>query len=139
MTMEELAKYINDKIDDINNRFPNLISSKQKDNYIKSNTNLEMSPEEIETKIKEIDDLYENIIKQQERIIELRKELARELQKKKEELKDVNKTFGEVYKSYVIHTLKLYEDVVNDEPPYTTVLASLYPPSLLDFAVTEII
>ena len=137
MTMEELAKYINDKIDDINNRFPNLISSEQKDNYIKSNTNLEMSPEEIETKIKEIDDLYENIIKQQERIIELRKELARELQKKKEELKDVNKTFGEVYKSYVIHTLKLYEDVVNDESITLEAKKQVFESRLSEYLASE--
>lgn len=39
MTIEELIKYTNDKIDDINKRFPNLISNLQKGNYIKENIN----------------------------------------------------------------------------------------------------
>lgn len=115
MSAEELTKYISDKVDSINKRYPNLISNVQKENYISSNINLEMTPEQINEKINKIDNLYDEIIKRQERLIESRKELARELQKKKEELRDVNKTFGEVYKSYIIHTLKMYEDIINDE------------------------
>ena len=115
MTIEGLIKYIGEKIDEINNRFPGLISTEQKENYIRANTNSEMTPEEINAKVREIDNLIEEINKEQERIIEFQKELASELQRKKEGLKGVNKTFGEVYKSYVIHVLRLYEDVINDE------------------------
>lgn len=55
MTIEELTKYISDKIDDINKRYPNLINNVQKSNYINSNINLEMTQEQINNKIIEID------------------------------------------------------------------------------------
>ena len=80
MSVEELTKYISDKVDSINKQYPNLISNVQKENYISSNINLEMTPEQINEKINKIDNLYDEIIKRQERLIESRKELARELQ-----------------------------------------------------------
>ncbi len=96
MTVEELIKYINDKIDDINKRFPNLISNSQRENYIKENVNLQMTPEEIKKKVKEIDELYEEIIRQQERLQKLKAQLTIELQKKKEAIENVNKQFENV-------------------------------------------
>ena len=96
MTVEELIKYINDKIDDINKRFPNLISNSQRENYIKENVNLQMTPEEIKKKVKEIDELYEEIIRQQERLQNLKAQLTIELQKKKEAIENVNKQFENV-------------------------------------------
>ena len=114
MNIHELKKYILDKIDDINNIYPNFINDIQKDNYINSNINSEMTQEQIDKKFLEIDDLYNKIIKKQEKLTQLRKELYIELENKKEELKNVNKTFGEVYKAYVIHILKMYEDIIDD-------------------------
>lgn len=73
MSVEELTKYISDKVDSINKQYPNLISNVQKENYISSNINLEMTPEQINEKINKIDNLYDEIIKRQERLIESRK------------------------------------------------------------------
>lgn len=98
MNIHELKKYILDKIDDINKIYPNFINDVQKDNYINSNINSEMTQEQIDKKFLEIDNLYNEIIKKQEKLTQLRKELYIELENKKEELKNVNKTFGEVYK-----------------------------------------
>lgn len=98
MNIHELKKYILDKIDDINKIYPNFINAVQKDNYINSNINSEMTQEQIDKKFLEIDNLYNEIIKKQEKLTQLRKELYIELENKKEELKNVNKTFGEVYK-----------------------------------------
>ena len=63
MSAEELTKYISDKVDSINKQYPNLISNVQKENYISSNINLEMTPEQINEKINKIDNLYDEIIK----------------------------------------------------------------------------
>ncbi len=137
MSVEELTKYISDKVDSINKQYPNLISNVQKENYISSNINLEMTPEQINEKINKIDNLYDEIIKRQERLIESRKELARELQKKKEELRDVNKTFGEVYKSYIIHTLKMYEDIINDESITIDTKKQIFESRLNEYLASE--
>ncbi len=86
MTTDELIKYINSKIEDINKIFPNLISNEQKENYIKTSIRVNMKPDEIQEKVEEIDELYEEIIQHQYRLLDARKELARQYQKKKDEL-----------------------------------------------------
>ena len=101
MTVEGLKNYINAKIDEINKSFPGSISEDQKESYIKS-INPSMTQDEINEKIKEIDQFCVKMLEQ----LKIRYELDSELQRRKEELNGINKTFGEVYKSYIIHVLK---------------------------------
>ena len=109
MTVAELIEHINAKIDEINKSFPGSISEDQKESYIKS-INPSMTQDEINEKIKEIDQFCEKMLEQ----LKIRYELDSELQRRKEELNGINKTFGEVYKSYIIHVFKIYEDVIYD-------------------------
>ncbi len=113
MSAEELSKYINKKIDDINLKYPNFITNEQRNNYINKNVNIEMTPEQIDKKISEIDNMYNKIVSQINISNQLTQDLDIKFQNKK--IKNVDKTFGEVYKSYVIHALKLYEEIVNDK------------------------
>ena len=71
MNIGELIEYINDKIDNINEKYPNLISDEQRNNYIKSNVNLSMNSNEMNNCIKKIDILYNEITKQQEQTSKL--------------------------------------------------------------------
>lgn len=106
-----LINYINDKINQLNYKFPNYISEQQRESFIKNNVTENMSESEIQDKIKYIDQLFEQITKQQEKIQELRKELARELQKKKDEKLEQPKIFGQTYKSNLIEIFKMYDEI----------------------------
>lgn len=137
MNIHELKKYILDKIDDINKIYPNFINAVQKDNYINSNINSEMTQEQIDKKFLEIDNLYNEIIKKQEKLTQLRKELYIELESKKEELKNVNKTFGEVYKAYIIHILKMYEDIIDDRSITASNKKQIFESRLNEYLISE--
>lgn len=106
-----LINYINDKINQLNYKFPNYISEQQRESFIKNNVNENMTESEVQDKIKYIDQLFEQIMKQQEKIQELRKELARELQKKKEEKLEQPKIFGQTYKSNLIEIFEMYDEI----------------------------
>lgn len=106
-----LINYINDKINQLNYKFPNYISEQQRESFIKNNVTENMTESEVQDKIKYIDQLFEQITKQQEKIQELRKELARELQKKKEEKLEQPKIFGQTYKSNLIEIFKMYDEI----------------------------
>lgn len=106
-----LINYINNKINEINSKFPNYISEQQRESFIKNNVIENMSESEVQDKINFIDQLFEQIIKQQEKIQELRKELARELRKKKEEKLEQPKIFGQTYKSNLIEIFKMYDEI----------------------------
>lgn len=106
-----LINYINDKINQLNYKFPNYISEQQRKSFIKNNVTENMTESEVQDKIKYIDQLFEQITKKQEKIQELRKELARELQKKKEEKLEQPKIFGQTYKSNLIEIFKMYDEI----------------------------
>ncbi len=137
MNVIELTKYISNKIDELNKRFPNLISNIQKENYIKSNINIEMTENEIRKKVKEVDNLYDEIIIEQERLLEMNQNLTKELQKKKEQLKNVDKSFGEVYKSYVIHIFKIFEEIINDEGISDKIKKQVFESRLKEYLFSE--
>ena len=78
MTVDELIKYVTNKIDDINEKFPNSISNEEKENYIKDNITIDMTPNEIDKQKVAIDNIVEEFIKK----LEERQEYLKQLSKK---------------------------------------------------------
>ena len=90
MAVEEFIKYINDKIDDINKKYPNSISNEQKENYIKSNVNTNMTPEEIEKKKIEVDSIAEEYVKTMQQQIEYLNQMSKKFNDTDYQLRNID-------------------------------------------------
>ncbi len=78
MTNEDLIKYINEKIDDINRQYPKTISNEQMKKFIELNIHENMSQNEIDNKKTEVDTLHDEYIAR----IKSRSKYLKEMQKK---------------------------------------------------------
>lgn len=110
MSMEEknskIENYIYRLANDVNRDYPGLISSDRGDQAIRMYKD---SPKDLQEIIKEIEDIKEKLIAQ-------RKEQVKKIEELKKQIKEVPKEdpyFGEVYKSYIIHIMSIYETIEN--------------------------